>query len=515
MNHKQGIDRNQIQMLSLEELVAADSFARVIDVLVDLLPLAELGFKNVRLNDQGNEPYHPSELLKLMLYGQRHGIRSARKLEHQCLINLEIKWLIKDLRPSSRTICYFRVENATAIKKAHRHFVRKLKSWNLISGEILALDSTKMRGQNSLKNNFNQKKIDRHLEYIDQKVEDYLDTIKHLKNKRNKIKEIREIEEKKEKLLERREKYERLQEAVDCSADGQVSTTDPDCRAVIKHRNIVEVGYNVQTMVDAKNQMIVDVYAGGVTDRSDLATASKRSQDLLEVEKIDLLADAGYHNGADIAYCERKGIRTFIPPSRQHYQKQEGFRKKDFEYDEKSDTYKCPAGKRLKREITYKKQNSKRKYRVHRYGTGSCSGCRLRTACTKARAGRKIERPAHQKSRQRNDKRVKRYSDFYRLRQQIVEPVFGIWKRQWNFDHVTLRTREKVEAELTLAALAYNILRLVNIKGIEWLKKRVKKGKKANFRYMKQDQLRYQREKIISIFHSQGLRSMRIAKMAG
>ena len=127
----------------------------------------------------------------------------ALKLVHQCQINLELKWLLRDLKPSHRTICYFRVNNGDAIKRAHRHFVKQLQNWKLISGQILALDSTKLRGQNSIKNNFNQKKINRHLEYIDHKIEEYLDTIKEMEES-NSGKTSEEIENKIEILEKRR-----------------------------------------------------------------------------------------------------------------------------------------------------------------------------------------------------------------------------------------------------------------------------------------------------------------------
>ena len=474
MDFKRGMDRKQVFFTTLEDLLPKDSFAKVIDVFVDHLPMEELGFNLIRLNKEGNEPYHPKDMLKLLIYGQRFGIRSANQLARQCEINVEVKWLLAGLRPSPRKICYFRHNDEAAIKKAHRYFVRLLKDWSLVTGELMALDSTKVRGQNSLKNNFNQKKINRHLEYIDNKMEEYLDTLEIAEQKKKPKKERQAIEDKIEELENRRAKYEEIQEQVSASNDGQVSTTDPDSRAVIKHRNIVEVGYNIQTMVDAKHMFIVDIYAGGVTDRSDLGVAARRAQDLLEVDKIDLLADAGYHNGADIAYCERRGIRTFIPPSNQHYQKEEGFRKSDFIYEKEKDVYICPDGQTLKHELTYKKQNSKRKYRVKRYGTPMCEGCPQRERCTTSAAGRKIERPNHQPHVERNDSRVRRYRDYYRLRQQIVEPVFGVLKRQWHFDHLLLRRRKHVETEVTIAALTWNLMRLTNLKGIKWLEKAMK-----------------------------------------
>jgi hypothetical protein len=71
---------------------------------------------------------------------------------------------------------------------------------------------------------------------------------------------------------------------------------------------------------------------------------------------------------------------------------------------------------------------------------------------------------------------VKRYADYYRLRQQIVEPNFGVWKRQWHFDHLTLKTKPKVEMEVSLAALTYNLMHVFKIKGQEWIEKMAKKS---------------------------------------
>ena len=82
MNYIVGENRNQIQMIVLEQLVAPDSWARVIDLFVDILPIDELGFKHVKLQSEGRPPYNPATLLKLYLYGYKHSIRSSRKLEH-------------------------------------------------------------------------------------------------------------------------------------------------------------------------------------------------------------------------------------------------------------------------------------------------------------------------------------------------------------------------------------------------------------------------------------------------
>lgn len=172
MDYIQGFDRNQLVMMDFESNVAANSWARVVDWFVEMLPLKELGFNDV-LQAEGRPPYNSADLLKLFMYGYRNGIRSSRKLEEACKINIEVLWLLKGLQPSARKIAYFRKNNPKAFKQSFRYFVVLLKEMDLINGETIAIDSFKIRAQNSLKNNFNQKKIDRHIDYIDTKIAEY------------------------------------------------------------------------------------------------------------------------------------------------------------------------------------------------------------------------------------------------------------------------------------------------------------------------------------------------------
>jgi len=126
MDFIQGFDRDQLQLLSLDSMVKQSSWARVVDLFVDMLPLTELGFACVTAQ-QGRPPYSPSDMLKLYLYGYKNAIRSSRKLAHACQVNIEVMWLLKGLRPSSRKIAYFRKDNAKEFKQAFRYFVLLLK----------------------------------------------------------------------------------------------------------------------------------------------------------------------------------------------------------------------------------------------------------------------------------------------------------------------------------------------------------------------------------------------------
>jgi len=170
MKFIKGHNRNQINLfpVSLDQSIDPENEVRIIDLFVDSLKLEEYGFKTVFV-ENGRPAYHPADLLKIYIYGYLNKIRSSRDLEKECKRNIKVMWLLNSLKPDHNTISNFRRDNPKAIKNVFRETVRIAQYFDLIGGKLLAGDSTKFRAQNSNKNNFNQKKIDRHLEYIDNK----------------------------------------------------------------------------------------------------------------------------------------------------------------------------------------------------------------------------------------------------------------------------------------------------------------------------------------------------------
>ena len=131
---------------------------RVIDAFVDALPLLEMGFKGVAPKATGRPSFDPAHLLKLYLYGYYNRIRSSRKLEKECRRNLEVQWLLGGLTPAYYTIADFRKQHPHQLKKVFSAFVAFLKEVHLLKGKYVAIDGTKLRAQNSRKNNFNQRR---------------------------------------------------------------------------------------------------------------------------------------------------------------------------------------------------------------------------------------------------------------------------------------------------------------------------------------------------------------------
>lgn len=300
MNYINKSSRSQMQFISTEQMVSEDSWARIVDLFVECIPVDKIKFKHSDLNKEGRPPFAPSDMMKLFLYCYKYGIRSSYKIHHQCLVNMEVIWLIGNLRPSARKIQYFRKHNSTATKSVFSYFGQLLKEWGLLGGELIAIDSFKIRAQNSLKNNFNKKKINRHIDYIDSKIEDYLQSIEEQDNEEQRI----TIEKKISYQESKKERYEELGRQIEASEQEQISTTDPDSRGVILHRNIVNVGYNVQAASDSKYKLLIHAETGNVNDTHDLAPMAIKAKEILAVETINVLADKGYHTGAQLKECE-------------------------------------------------------------------------------------------------------------------------------------------------------------------------------------------------------------------
>lgn len=174
MKYIKGNDRHQIALIptSLEEAIDESNEVRIIDLYVHSLDLDEMDFR-LNFGENGRPAYHPSDLIKLFLYGYLNKIRSSRDLERACHINIEVMWLLKSLTPDHNTIANFRKDNAKAIRNVFRASVQLAKNFDLIGGKLVAGDSTKLRAQNAKKKNYNKKKIARHLEYIDARLAHY------------------------------------------------------------------------------------------------------------------------------------------------------------------------------------------------------------------------------------------------------------------------------------------------------------------------------------------------------
>ena len=465
MQHIKSESRNQMQIFCLEQSIAPDSFVRVIDFFVDTIDLKSFGFKHVTLNEEGRPPFHPSVLLKLYLYGYRYNVRSSRKLEREAMFNIEARWLLGALTPSNKTIANFRKDYAEQFRAIFRKFVFLLKQLDLVEGKTIAIDSFKVRAQNALKNNFNDKKIERHLEYIDARITEFQKAMDQSDIEENKK---AELAAKIEIQKTRKTKYQSIAKQLKENKQDQLSTTDTDAKAVILHRGVVNVGYNIQAAVDAKHKLVTHFDTGSVNDTKALASVAIETKELLQVEKMDVLADKGYHTGEQIQQCEQHNITTYVSPKEPASNNPNIFPITQFIYNPEKDCYTCPANQILTTNgtwLTHSSKGHKSAYKFQRYNnTSACKTCELKTQCTTSKAnGRNIDRSEFAALMEQNNQRVLKNPNYYKQRQQLAEHPWGTIKRQRGFDHVLTRGKTKVLGEVSLVFIGYNLARCANI----------------------------------------------------
>ena len=469
MKYITGQNRAQIYLfpVSLDDAVDAENEVRLIDLFVDGLDLGEFGFK-MEFIENGRPAYHPSDLLKLYIYGYLNRVRSSRQLEKECHRNIEVIWLLKNLQPDHNTISNFRRDNPKAIKMVFKETVKIAKYFDLIGGKLIAGDSTKLRAQNSKKNNFNQKKIDRHLEYIENKLSEYN---KALAESDGDDKEKIKKEIKKQEL--RKEGYKQIEQQLKESGQPQVSTSDPDSRQMITRNNITEVAYNAQTSVDDKHYLPFDYDVTNTNDAKAMGNMLERAEDILETKDFTALYDKGYHTGSEFKKAADLGIDVMVAiPAVAANAPNPQYNVEKFVFDKTNDCYTCPQGEIL---TTNGKWHQAETYRFKRYTTPACKTCPVKPECSKAVCGKAIQRSEYQELVDLNKERITQNKELYRKRQQIVEHPYGTIKRQWGFNYIlTKKGIDRASADVGFMFTAYNFRRIINIVGINELKKYLK-----------------------------------------
>ena len=480
MQYIQGSSRHQTYFASLDEQVGADNPVRLIDAFIDKLDLQKSGFSKTLHNSGGRPPYAPQVLLKLYLYGYLNKIRSSRKLEKESSRNIELQWLLRNLVPNYHTIADFRKLHAVALQNMFRLYVQFLSDAGLLGKTTIGIDGSKFKAVNSKKNNYNQKKIDKHRQFIQDKTEKYLQELDELDQQETTTGHD-ELQLRKEKiaeglskLKERTIKYDSLQQQLDNTTDKQISSTDPDSRSIIIVKNIVEVAYNTQNAVDDKHNLIVHTEATNTNDGKALYKAAVQARKNLQLQKQDklmVLADKGFHTGAELQQCQSENMITHVAykeqPSVKHIAT--GFLSENFSYDKATDSYTCPAGAVLTSLGTWhnkKGEANETSYRFKTYRTDGCKTCALKHQCTKL-PKRIIQRSEYQDAVDINDNNIKQNPHYYKRRQAIVEHPFGTIKRHWGYTHTLVKGLQKVNGEMNLIMFCYNFMRTKNILGFD------------------------------------------------
>jgi transposase len=294
----EGTDRGERTLFPecLEDWIGEDNPVRVIDVFVDELDLAELGFSGVDPEATGRPSYHPSVLLRLYIYGYLNRVQSSRRLEREAGRNVELMWLTGRLVPDHKTIADFRKDNGRAIRQVCARFVGLCRTLGLLTEASVAIDGSKFKAVNNRDKNFTRAKMERRLAQIEESVARYLqqlDSADRQEPSEALTTKTTRLKEKIAKLKEEMQRLRALEVRMLATPDQQISLTDPDARSMATSgRGSGVVGYNVQVAIDTEHHLIVTHEVTNVgTDRSQLAHMAKKTKATLEAENLDVVAD--------------------------------------------------------------------------------------------------------------------------------------------------------------------------------------------------------------------------------
>jgi len=474
MAYRYGQDRNQMLLFpqSIDQYVSEDHPVRAYDAFVDTLDFDELGI-DLDEHKVGNSQYDPHLMLKLLLYAYSYGLKGSRKIERATHENIAFIWLMKNLKPDHKTIAEFRRKNKKALKSALKLCARLCLKMDLIQGNVLFVDSTKLRADAGKKHQHRKKWYKKQLKIVDERINDLLAECEQIDQDQadqgswvKMPKELAQQKRLKATIESALDEFKNRGTHTKNGKERKVNRVDPDS-TVMQSPQGTHPGYSMQTVVDDKNGLIVHTDAvNDANDSDQFADQIKAAHKVLDKDCQVACADAGYADIEQLEKIESEKTRVIVPSKQQVSDKEpKPFSKSEFVYDKQHDCYRCPQGKRLIFRRFQDKNQTKRDYRIEK--PAICRACEHFGLCTKSKQGRTVTRHVSENLKEKIEQRFEQNEgrQIYERRKARVEHPFGYIKKVIGFGQFSLRGRQAAGAEAALLATCFNLTRMINLLG--------------------------------------------------
>lgn len=459
------LNREQTWLLppSLEDLLPEDHPARFVAVFVDNLAGASWSDLGIGLagDPLGAPAYHPRVLLCVWLYGFMTGVRSSRKLEGACRDQIPYLWLTGWQRPDHNTLWRFYRDHREGLRGLLKKTVATAIKLKLVDLAAQAVDGTKVAANAARDRTYDQEGLRKLLERTEGAILDL--------ESQNEGGEAGPAPTLPKELAQLQKLQEQVQEAMRQVAEEgltRINLTDEDA-PLVKGRQGIIAGYNAQAMVSPLDPEVAQrsgfiitaaEVVGDPDDTAQLLPMMEQAEALTGQRAETTLGDGGYYSGENLARCAEADRRVVMPEGRRSSRK-DPYHRDQFSYQEDTDSYLCPKGQRLSFR-GLKHRAGRGEARVYRAGPGVCRGCPAFGTCTKdRRQGRALEIGPHEEAiQQHRDWMATPWAKgIYKLRKELVEPVFGLLKEHQGGRRFLLRGLAQVRAEWDLLATAFNL----------------------------------------------------------
>jgi transposase len=250
-------DRQQTWLMppSVEDYIPATDPVRAYDAFIEALDLKELGFE-LDDNKVGPPEFEPRAMLKLLVYAYSYGLRGSRKIERACHHNLSFIWLTGNLRPDHKTICRFRRDHQDQLARLLKQCARLCIKLNLIEGNTLFVDGTKIKANASIDKTWSKERCESLLKDTDHRIEKLFADIEQIDQNEEHRESLVQLENDLANKQALQQRVASVLNQLNQQNKDILNTTDPDC-AKVKDKQTFVAGYNMQTVVDNKNGLIV------------------------------------------------------------------------------------------------------------------------------------------------------------------------------------------------------------------------------------------------------------------
>jgi len=452
-------NQNQMELFppNVRRLIADDDLCLVVNDVVDILDLSCL---YIKVSHEGNRPYHPAMMLKVLFYAYAKGVFSSRKIAAALKEHVGFIFLAAWQKPDFRTINDFRKNNLEELGLLFSQMVLLCRELGMVKLGHVAIDGTKIKANASDAASYDQRRIHR-------EISRWLDRAKEIDHEEDsQFGATQSGDELPEEIRDQEERINRLralQQRLSQSERAKVNKTDPDA-SFMKSRSGIRTSYNAQTVVDADHQVIV---AADVTDEANdvdqLLPMIEQAEANLSDHVQECSADAGYSSGENLKALETRKTDGYVPDRTYQGQKRSksvgDFHKAHFVFHPESDCYLCPEGEELS--FTHlQKRKGKEPLRIYR--GRNCNSCRYFGICTRSQKGRSLSRHPYEEELAQMRRKLDSESGrtIYGQRKHVVEPPFGHIKSIMGFRQFSLRGSPKVKAEFKLVSIAHNLRKI-------------------------------------------------------
>jgi transposase len=439
---------------SVQSLIGDDHLSRVVNDVVKELDLSCLYQK---VSHEGNRPYHPAMMLKVLFYAYAKGLFSSRRIAEAVKENLPFIFLAAWQKPDFRTISDFRKNNIKELDILFAQIVQLCKQLGMVKMGHVAIDGTKIKANASDARTYDSERIEKEIKRWLEQAEAIDQQEDHLYGSDKTGNEIPEdIRDPKKRI----EKLRKLKKQLEQRGSEKINKTDPDA-VFMKISGSIKTAYNAQAAVDSAHQVVIasDV-TNDAADVNQLLPMIDQAEENLSEQIEQCSADAGYSSGENIKAMELRKIDAYVP-DREFQAQQRGklvndFHKDSFVYNEKLDCYICVEGEELSFSHLQKRKG-KEPLRIYR--GRNCHACQFFGICTSSRTGRSISRHPYEKELRQMRQKLDSESGkaIYRKRKYTVEPPFGHIKSIMGFTSFLLRGKQKVKGEFKLVTIAHNL----------------------------------------------------------